>query len=325
MQPAQLREGVVPVLVIAAAATRLPIGVLHRRGYHIVLAESGARMVECIQEAAPDAIVVDGTLPDMSGLDACSWLHAQPLIGYRVPILLLAPEPASPDQRVSILRAGAWDVLSPTIGAEELVLRLDTYIQAKRNLDIALGDRTADPVTSIHSRASLARRARELGALMGRKHGALATIVFAVEGVPAIPLAHLALGAIRMSDAVGVLGATEVAVLAPATDHAGAASLARRVAGVMRAHRAVQRIEPGATLWVGYDAVASITYTPLDPIELISRATIAVRYGIPESNCPWVRRFGGGAVSEEVRALSSRTSPIQSSLPTEPSRGATPE
>ena len=299
-----------PILVIAAAAERLPVSALEERGYRIASAHTGALLLDCVREMAPDAIVVDVVLPDMSGEEACSRLRDEPHIGYRVPILLLAPEPPTPDQRVGMLRAGAWDVLSAACGVNELVLRLDTYIQAKRNLDVALSERAADPAGVVHNRAGLARRARELGALMARKHGALANIVFAVEGVPAIPMAHVALQATRMSDVVGVLGPSEVAVLAPATDHVGAVSLARRVAGVLRARGGDGRIEAGTTLLVGYDAVVNITYSPFDPMDLITRATTAIRHGVPEPNCSWVRRFNSDA-AEPVRARPSpRSSPI---------------
>src|SRR5207249_871318 len=80
-----------------------------------------------------------------------------------------------------------------------------------------------NPATGLHSRPALARRARELGALMVRGRGALACVVFALEADPADPKpGSVLVRSARMSDVVGALSPTEFAVLAPATDHAGA-------------------------------------------------------------------------------------------------------
>src|SRR5438552_2217010 len=95
----------------------------------------------------------------------------------RVPILIIATDKPTPEQRVAALRAGAWDFVRHPGDPEEVALKLQTYVQAKRNIDVAFAEGLIDPATGLHSRPGLARRARELGALMARTHGALARVV----------------------------------------------------------------------------------------------------------------------------------------------------
>jgi hypothetical protein len=143
-----------------------------------------------------------------------------------------------------------------------------------------------EPVGGLHNRPGLARRARELGARMARKHGALACVVFAVESEAVDAHAGSVVArAVRVCDVVGTLGQREIAVLAPGTDHAGALQLAVRIGGTFRTSVAALPVA------AGYDAVANLTYSPIDPVELLTRAAAAVRSGTAEPAHRWVRRF----------------------------------
>ncbi|HET7296305.1 MAG TPA: hypothetical protein VFI66_04140, partial [Gemmatimonadales bacterium] len=66
---------------------------------------------------------------------------------------------------------------------------------------------------------------------------------------------------------------------------------------------------PGTTLRVGYDAVANLTYAPTDPVDVLVRASAAVRSGVPEPGSPWVRRFDGAPATPPGGALPSRVTP----------------
>ncbi|HEX4627940.1 MAG TPA: response regulator, partial [Gemmatimonadales bacterium] len=195
---------------------------LDREGAVVVQVPTGALALERARDVQPDVIMLEAELPDMAGTHACWLLHRDPRIGRNVPILVFASDKPTPGERVTALRAGAWDLLPPMADPAELVLKLQAYVQAKRNIDASPADALIDPATGLHSRPGLARRARELGALMVRGHGALACVVFALDAEPADPRAGtLVAHATRASDVVGALGPTEVAVLAPATDQVG--------------------------------------------------------------------------------------------------------
>jgi PleD family two-component response regulator len=281
-----------PAVLIAVVRDHSLADVLDDNGYSVVQPPTGTLALEWARDIRPDIIILDTDLPDMSGSDACWLFRSDPHVGRNVPILILAPHKPTPEQRVTALRAGAWDFLRFPGEGDELTLKLQTYVQAKRNIDAALADGPMDPATGLHSRTGLARRARELGALMARTHGALACVVFAIDADPAdvSAAAHLAQSA-RVSDVVGKLGPREFAVIAPATDHIGALQLARRVADTLCEEGSKTALTPGKTLHVGYEAVTNLKYSPIDPVALLARATTAVRDGKPEAGAPWVRRF----------------------------------
>jgi PleD family two-component response regulator len=287
-----------PVVLIAVGKDHSLENVLEGRRYAVVTVPTGAEAVDRAHDIAPDTIILDAELPDMSAIDVCRMLHGDPRIGYNVPILIVAPERPSPDQRVTALSAGAWDLLHVDGSRADLSLRLETYVQAKRSIDAALGGGLIDPATGLHNLPGLARRARELGALMVRMHGGFACIVIELTGQYAHPRAgHLVVRNSRVSDVVGVLAPTEFAVLAPATDHAGALALAHRLTGVLRAaFTDGESVSSDSRLHVGLDAVANLRYAPIDPIEFLARAAAAVRNGKPEPGHPWLRRFAAGTV-----------------------------
>jgi PleD family two-component response regulator len=212
---------------------------------------------------------------------------------------------------VTALGAGVWDFLRYPRDPGELSLTLQAYAQAKHNIDVAMADDLVDPLTVVHGRAVLARRARELGALMARRHGALACIVFAVAtDAMDSQVLNAVVRAARVSDVIGTLGPTEFAVLAPSTDHAGAVRFAHRVANVLgEATAGPTRVVPGMTLRVGYDAVANLRYSPSDPVDLLVRASAAVKSGTPEPGVPWVRRFEGVPTTASSGPLQPRTTP----------------
>ncbi|HEY6209879.1 MAG TPA: hypothetical protein VIW28_12515, partial [Gemmatimonadales bacterium] len=138
-----------------------------------------------------------------------------------------------------------------------------------------------------------------------RQRAALACIVFALDLDAADARAgRLVAQTTRVSDAVGMLTPSELAVLAPATAHAGAVQLAERVGTVLREAIGKGVLPKGSTLRVGYEAVANLTYTPVDPAELLVRASAALRSGQPEPGHAWVRRFEAAlpAASRSSRA-----------------------
>src|SRR5437867_1251337 len=311
-----------PVVLIAAVREQSLASVLEGSWCAVIQVRTGTLAVAWARDLRPDTIILEADLPDMSGVDACRMLHGDMRIGHNVPILILSREKPTPEQRVDALRAGAWDFVRQPGDPEELSLKLQAYVQAKRNIDLALADGQVDPTIGLHSRPVLARRARELGALLARTHGAFACVVFALEPDAADPQAgSLVARAARVSDVVGALGPTEFAVLAPATDHAGAVKLARRItAALSETLGSGGVLTPGSTLRVGYAAVGNLQYSPIDPVALLLRATTALRSGEPEPGSPWVRRFDLTTATDRESGARRRTTP--SGLAVDPGRAS---
>ena len=281
------------LVLIGGMAEPTLADLLHAQGCGVVQVPTGTRLVEWAHDLQPDLILVREELPDMRVVEACELLRRNPRIGHNVPILIITADRPSPEQRVTAVSAGAWDFVRFPREPREITLKVQSYLQAKRNLDLALAEGLVDPVTGLHNRIGLARRARELGALMSRRRGALACLVFALETeVPDLGAASVVARITRVSDVVGALTSNEVAVLAPGTDEAGIVQMALRVGRVLSAGVGGREgLIPGSTLRAGYDAVSNFTYSPVDPVELLARASTAVRSGRPESGSSWVARF----------------------------------
>jgi DNA-binding response OmpR family regulator len=281
-----------PVILTATRDGVSLASLLESDRWAIIEVHTGTLALEWARDLRPDIIILEDELPDMSGIEACRALHGDFRMGHNVPILILGSGKPTPDQRVTALRAGAWDFLRHPTDPVELSLKLQTYLQAKRNIDVALAEGPADPVSGLHSRPVLARRARELGALMARRHGAMSCLVFSLDVDPSeARVGPLMVRAVRLSDVVGVLGTTEFGLVAPGADRTGAAKLARRLGRVLRESVGDGNVlVPGRTLWIGYDSVANLGYTPVDPAELLVRAASAVRHGEPEPDVTWISR-----------------------------------
>jgi CheY-like chemotaxis protein len=303
-------QGTRPIVLIAAPPERSLASALAGAPYDVYQVDSGTHAVEHAPTIQPDVVILDAQLPDMSGIDACRWLCSSPRIGRHVPILIVTDAAPTPELRVAALRDGAWDFVRRSDGYEELLVKLEVYVQAKRNIDEALAAQPPEPEPALLNRSGLARRARELGALMSRARGAFACVVFAVEAEPSDPRAGgIMAGAARISDVIGSLSPGEYAVLAPATDEAGALKLAVRLSDTLRERMSSDAQFRARSVRAGYDVVANFGYKPMDPVALMARAAVAVRDGRPEPGSPWVRRFKDSASSNPLEGSTPGAAP----------------
>jgi diguanylate cyclase (GGDEF)-like protein len=190
------------------------------------------------------------------------------------------------------------------------MLKANAYVRAKRDADRMYAEGLIDPQTGLYNRQGLARRARELAAQAFREHRALACIVLAIdhnrgslgagnEAAEAVGRdVHVLHATARRADVIGRLSPTEFAVLAPGTDAVGARRLAERLAGSLQVAasgpQAGTSAIPAPGLRVGYEAVANVGYAPIEPVELLVRASAAVRNGKAEGG-GWIRRFDQAA------------------------------
>jgi len=287
---------------------------LEPAGYAVLREPSGRYALERARGTEPDVIIVDAELPDMAGVELCRLLRADPRVSSSTPLLLAFREHASRDQRTAALRAGAWECIAPPHEADEILLKIGAYVRAKLDADRARAEGLLDPITGLYNRQGLARRARELGSQAFREHGALACVVIALDvdastppsegaGHIVVRCVHALKSSARLSDVVGRLSPTEFAVLAPGTDAAGARRLAERLASTVQASAggvpgpaadSAAPAPPPMRVRCGYEAVANVGYAPIEPVDLLVRASTALRTGRAEGG-GWLRRFDDGA------------------------------
>lgn len=296
-----------PLVIIANSQewhTRSLESILGPHGYAVLRAYTGKQAFDRAVTAHPDVIMIDTDLPDIDGLELCRQLRSDPRVPSSVPILVTSPGHPSRHKRLEAMRAGAWDYLGSALDGEELPLKLDAYVRAKFDADRAREESLLDHITGLYNTRGLARRARELGSHAFRVHAPFACVVFAPmmeNGAAEQPDAEAAVaGAVerlarllrqtgRVSDAIGRLGPSEFAIIAQGTDEEGVEKLADRLS------RAVSAIaeETGARLRIcaGYDAIRDYHEAPIDPADMLVRATMAMRLSRSDHDGRWIRPF----------------------------------
>ncbi len=283
-----------PPLVLLASdqewSTRSLDSVLGPHGFASVRAYTGKQALDLIRRTHPDVVIIDAGMPDISGVDLCQQLRDDPEFPSSTPVVMTTAGPASRSQRLDAYRAGVWEYLSLPVDAEALLLKLSAFVRAKREIDRSRAESLLDDSTGLYNVRGLARRAREMGAEASRRHAPLACVAVTVrmadttdgDDLPprvAEELADLCRRTARASDAVGRLGRSDFAIIAPMTDDAGAVRLAAR----LREGAALAALrEDGATrfeLRAGYCAFGDFSQSPVDAVEMLLRAATALRNG----------------------------------------------
>ena len=265
-----------------------------KNGYTVVRCFTAVQALERARVTRPDVIVLDESLVDADPLETSRALRDDPLVGASTPILLVTTGQAVTTEHQRALRAGVWEFLPHPFNPAEAAARLQTYVLHRLEVGRAQGGQAVQDDAGLYTTRGLALRAQEL-TLQAFHHGAaLACVALApvgdgtADGAGAVQLVARVLRASgRRSDAIGRIGPSEFAVVAPGTDGAGAVMLAQRVA---KAVRAASGAEPPA-LRAGYDAVGNTRYTPVEPKNLLARATSALRIAKGEAGANWIRAF----------------------------------
>ena len=266
-----------------------------KSGYTVVRCFTAVQALERARATRPDVIVLDESLVDADPLETSRALRDDPLVGASTPILLVTTGKAvTTIEHQRALRAGVWEFLPHPFNPEEAAARLHTYVLHKLEVGRARRGQSVQDAAGLYTTRGLALRAQEL-TLQAFHHGAaLACVALAPvlddtgDGAAAVQLVARVLRSTgRRSDAIGRIGPSEFAVVAPGTDGAGAVMLAQRV---VRAVRAACGTEPPA-LRAGYDAVGNTRYTPVEPKNLLARATSALRLAKGDAAANWIRAF----------------------------------
>lgn len=287
---AQRDEAAQPPLVLVANdqewSVRSLESILAPNGYAVVRAHTGQQALDQARSQRPDLIILDAQMPDIHGFDVCRMLRDDPRFSATTPIIITTSGPSGRAQRLEAYRAGAWEFLGQPVDGEALLLKLRTFVQSKLEVDALRDDTLLDTLTGFYNMRGLARRAREIGSEAQRRHQPLSCVVFSPDHGPALD--HEPSGVVerigrvfreagRTSDAVGRLAHGEFAVIAPATGPAGAMRLAERLGGVVEAAGVAREGNGPIRLRAGYCAVSDFGASDVDAVELLLRATTALR------------------------------------------------
>src|ERR1700710_2963305 len=104
---------------------------LRCEGYDVVTACDGRDALHAVHEYEPDAMVLDVSMPQLDGLQACRQLRAE---GVWLPVLMLTARDSVGD-RVAGIDAGADDYLVKPFALQELLARVRALL--RRSLLVA--------------------------------------------------------------------------------------------------------------------------------------------------------------------------------------------
>jgi two-component system, repressor protein LuxO len=121
------RQGVLLVEDTTSLA-RVYVEYLRKEPYDITHVENGREALQSIEQAVPDAILLDLALPDMNGLDILKHVHSQQLPTAVIVITAYG----SIANAVEAMRAGAYDFLVKPFSADRLVVTLRNAVERQR-------------------------------------------------------------------------------------------------------------------------------------------------------------------------------------------------
>ena len=293
-EPMEQHESVLPhVLVVSHEewAGRSLESVLQARNYSVSRVSSGRAGINALRRTPADAVICEEQLHDSSATEFCRLLRREPA-GLATPIIVIAARGVSPHQRVAVYAAGAWDYCSQPLDVAVLLLKLDTFVAAGRELRDTSEDQLVDRATNLYTLRGLRRWSREVSARAVRGHEPLACVALSptqdlLSGGRAAPAAQNAsiarAGEVvarqrRESDVAAYVGDSTFAILAPATGPGGAARFVDRLQ-----RTAYDALEDSTTtaatpLHIGYSAVVDFASANVDAIELFRRASTALNH-----------------------------------------------
>ena len=109
---------------------RMVQSLLESSGHEVALVPDGAAALASLQEREPDLLILDLVMPNMTGLDVCRLVKANPFTA-RIPVLMLTAEDEI-ESKVEGFEAGADDYLPKPFDPRELRARVTALLRLVR-------------------------------------------------------------------------------------------------------------------------------------------------------------------------------------------------
>ena len=105
--------------------------VLRNAGFAVVEAGTGDEALRMVRLAKPQLVLLDVNLPDMSGLEVCRRIKADPDLEQTL-VLHVSATSVTTDSKVRALIAGADSYLAEPVDPEELIANVNALLRLKR-------------------------------------------------------------------------------------------------------------------------------------------------------------------------------------------------
>lgn len=274
------------------------------RGYAVVRAHTGNQVLDTVRSTHLDLLILDTRLPDIDGITLCRQLRDQRVIAATTPIIITTSVQATRASSIAAFAAGAWDFCPHPVDSDLLLLKMETFVRAKREADRAQEESLLDEATGLYNFRGMARRARETGAEALRVRGAMACVALApvmddaVEAGESVETLARGVGehlgvalsrTARASDVIGHLGRGEFAVIAPATSPEGAERLMERLQRALEGILVpVGQSTRAFRVRGGFFAVPDYSESSIHVLEMLERASSSLHahHGLADYHAP---------------------------------------
>lgn len=124
MQVSRLKEYTILVVEDEKQIIEVLRAYLENAGYSVISAENGSDALSAFAQYAPDLIILDLMLPDISGEDICRIIRKK----SRVPVIMLTAR-AAEDDMVKGLGLGADDYVTKPFSPRQLMARVQAVLR----------------------------------------------------------------------------------------------------------------------------------------------------------------------------------------------------
>lgn len=261
--------------------------VFAERGYKVTRTGSGKQALKLARRGDFDVLMLDERLNELTGVEVCVALRDDPLFDHATPIVIVSSSHSTLPGRTAAYAAGAWEYCHLPLDVDGLFLKLGTFLRARKELAASQALSLMDPASGLYTTFGLHHLAEQLEARAVRKHEAFACLAFSPQTAEGstdkraddgafAEVAHVVREQARRSDIVAKTGDSQLSILAPDTDAAGARLLVARLQRELDAAARNTNLSGSFKLRAGYCAVPDLAAADIDLTELVHRAESAL-------------------------------------------------
>jgi PleD family two-component response regulator len=265
--------------------------VFEEHGFTVTTAASGALALTLARRLRPDVVLLDDYSDSVDAFAVCRALRDDPLFDCSTPVVVIAPTHLDRPMRTAAYEAGAWEFCSQPLDVEQLLLKLGTFLRARRELARARAHSSIDPMTGLYSEFGLLQLSSLLASRALRTGEPLACLAITTE--PTLDksrrsfagqeersgfadVANLCRLRSRKSDVLAHTGETRLGILAPNTDVAGARKFMTRLQQELDAASQQGEVAGEFQLRAGYCTIADLGGSARDSTALVRHAETAL-------------------------------------------------